>query len=107
MREFVELLHGFDSSNGPIDVGDPSRPCPDGQETNPHRLAHEFLNTNFVFKGGVGLRYWRDEFHAWDGTAYQPVPGGEMRAQLTRWIADEFERLSNDLAAIRVRDHRP
>jgi hypothetical protein len=25
MREFVELLHGFDSSNGPIDVGDRAR----------------------------------------------------------------------------------
>jgi putative DNA primase/helicase len=71
----------------------PLHRCPDGQEANPHRLASEFLNTNFVFKGGVGLRCWRDEFHAWDGAAYQPVPGGEMRAQLTRWIAEEFEQI--------------
>jgi putative DNA primase/helicase len=71
----------------------PSRSCPEGQEANPHRLAHQFLVTHFVFKGGVGLRYWRDEFHSWDTTAYQPVPGGEMRAQLTRWIAEEFEHL--------------
>ena len=71
----------------------PSRPCPEGQETNPHRLAHQFLKSYFVFKGEIGLRYWRDEFHSWDGAAYQPVPGGEMRAQLTRWIAEEFEQL--------------
>ena len=69
-----------------------SRRCPDGQEANPHRLAHGFLNTVFVFKGGVGLRYWRDEFHAWDGAAYHPIPGGEIRAQLTRWIAEEFDQ---------------
>ena len=67
--------------------------CPDGQEANPHRLAQMFLMSGFAFPGGIGLRYWRDEFHSWDGTAYHPVPGGEIRAQLTRWIAEEFERL--------------
>jgi putative DNA primase/helicase len=67
--------------------------CPDGQEANPHRLARRFLISFFAFEGGVGLRYWRDEFHAWDGTAYHPLPGGEIRAQVTRFIADEFERL--------------
>jgi putative DNA primase/helicase len=72
----------------------PSRPghCPDGQEANPHRLAQSFL-TGFAFTGGVGLRYWRDEFHSWDGTAYHAVPDGEIRAQVTRSIAEEFERL--------------
>jgi putative DNA primase/helicase len=67
--------------------------CPDGQEANPHRLAHQFLMTRFAFTGGVGIRYWREEYHSWDGTAYHVVPGSEMRAQLTRWLADEFERL--------------
>ena len=67
--------------------------CPDGQEANPHRLAEQFLLSTFAFAGGIGLRYWRDEFHSWDGTAYHAVPGSEMRAQVTRWIAEEFERL--------------
>ena len=48
--------------------------CPDGQEANPHRLAQQFLTTGFAFAGGIGLRYWRDEFHSWDGTAYHAFP---------------------------------
>jgi putative DNA primase/helicase len=67
--------------------------CPDGQEANPHRLAHGFLMSAFAFAGGVGLRYWRDEFHTWDGTAYHAVPESEIRAQLARWLAEEFERI--------------
>jgi putative DNA primase/helicase len=65
----------------------------EGQEANPHRLAQLFLISEFAFPGGLGLRYWRDEFHAWDGAAYHPLPAGEIRAQLTRSIAAEFERL--------------
>lgn len=79
--------------------------CPDGQEANPHRLAREFLLAGFAFAGGIGLRYWRDEFHAWDGSAYHAVPTGEIRAQLTRWIAGEFERLYR--LALRVLDPEP
>jgi putative DNA primase/helicase len=73
----------------------PPRPvhCPDGQEANPHRLAQSFLLSGFAFAGGIGLRYWRDEFHSWDGSAYHAIPDGEIRAHLTRWIAEEFERL--------------
>jgi putative DNA primase/helicase len=67
--------------------------CPTGQEANPHRLAQLFLDTGFAFPRGVGLRFWRDEFHIWDGSAYNAVPSGEIRAQLTRAIAAEFERL--------------
>jgi putative DNA primase/helicase len=67
--------------------------CPEGQEANPHRLAQSFLMSAFAFAGGIALRYWRDEFHSWDGTAYHPVPQGEIRAELTRWIAGEFERI--------------
>ena len=70
--------------------------CPKGQEANPHRLAVAFLTSGFAFAGGIGLRYWRDEFHAWDGSAYHTLPDGEIRAQLTHWIAGEFDApLSN------------
>jgi putative DNA primase/helicase len=67
--------------------------CPDGQEANPHRLAQSFLLSCFAFAGWIGLRHWRDQFHSWDGSAYHGVPDGEIRAHLTRWIAEEFERL--------------
>jgi hypothetical protein len=52
-----------------------------------------FLDTGFAFPGGNGLRFWRDEFHVWDGSTYNAVPSGEIRAQLMRTIAAEFERL--------------
>ncbi len=71
----------------------PARECPTGHEANPHRLAQLFLDAGFAFTGGVGLRFWRDEFHTWDGSAYSPVPLGEIRAQLTRSLAAEFDRL--------------
>jgi len=41
----------------------------------------------------TAFRYWREEFHAWDGVAYRPVPASEIRAQLTRSLAEEFSRL--------------
>jgi putative DNA primase/helicase len=93
------------SHDGSIDPPSPPQPpppsspsrhpdhCPNGQEANPHRLALAFLTSGFAFAGGIGLRHWRDEFHAWDGSAYHTLPDGEIRAQLTRWIAGEFERL--------------
>ncbi len=71
----------------------PAVDCPDGQQSNPHRLALLFLSSAFTFAGGIGLRFWRDDFLAWDGAAYHPLPDGEVRAQLARFIADEFERL--------------
>jgi hypothetical protein len=42
----------------------------EGQEANPHRLARLFGTERFAFSGVIGLRYWREEFHAWDGSAY-------------------------------------
>ena len=71
----------------------PETECPPGQEANPHRLARLFLSTSFVRKGELALRFWRDEFHAWDSVAYRAVPASEIRAQLTRSLADEFSRL--------------
>jgi putative DNA primase/helicase len=93
--------HRHGSPPSPFHAGNPvpsspslqSEPCPDGHEANPHRLAQQFLLADFAFAGGIGLRYWRDEFHSWDGTLYHVVPASEMRARATRWTADEFERL--------------
>jgi putative DNA primase/helicase len=71
-----------------------ARPCcPPGQEANPHRLASLFLNQRFAFPGGIGLRFWREEFHDWDGSAYRRISTAEIRAQLAAFLAREFERL--------------
>jgi putative DNA primase/helicase len=67
--------------------------CPPGQEANPHRLASLFLNERFAYPGGIGLRFWREEFHDWDGSAYRRISVAELRAQLAAFLAREFERL--------------
>ncbi len=72
----------------------PTQPdIPPGAETNPHRLAALILEQEFLFTGSLGLRYWRDEFHVWDGAAYHAVPSGEIRARATRALAREFDRV--------------
>jgi putative DNA primase/helicase len=65
----------------------------EGQEANPHRLAKRFLSECFSAAGETGLRFWREEIHEWDRSAYRRIPYAEMRARLSRWIAGEFERL--------------
>ncbi len=80
-------------SQPPVNATLPTRDTLPGQEANPHRLAGLILEGEFLNQGQVGLRYWRDEFHAWDGSAYHPVPAGEMRARVTRLAAAEFERV--------------
>lgn len=67
--------------------------CPEGQEANPHRLARRYLSERFSGTGEICLRFWREEFHGWDGSAFRRIPMGEMRAQLSRWLAEEFDRL--------------
>ncbi|MFO0892132.1 MAG: phage/plasmid primase, P4 family [Isosphaeraceae bacterium] len=65
----------------------------EGQETNPHRLAALFLEQRFAHPDGPGLRYWCEQFHEWDGSAYRPVAQAEIRAQVTQTLAAEFDRL--------------
>lgn len=67
--------------------------CPEGMEGNPHRLARRFLGERFSAAGETTLRFWRGELHSWDGSAYKPVPMNEVRALLSRWLAEEFDRL--------------
>ena len=71
----------------------PAIPVPRGQEANPHRLAGLFLDERFASAGEIGLRFWREEFHEWDGSAYRRIPAGEIRAELARFLAGEFDRL--------------
>ena len=57
--------------------------------------------------GEVGLRFWREEFHEWDGSAYRRIPTGEMRAELAQFLAREFERLYRRELAERNSAGRP
>ncbi|WP_165068363.1 phage/plasmid primase, P4 family [Paludisphaera rhizosphaerae] len=64
-----------------------------GSRTNPHRLARLFLSRRFTHSGGIGLRYWGDSFHRWDGSCYRYFPTGELRAVLAQELAEEFRRI--------------
>ena len=73
------------------------------------RLAGLFLKERLTFSEGIGLRFWRDVFYFWDGSACRQVPTGEIRAQLSQSLACKFDRLYNhELArSARERDETP
>jgi putative DNA primase/helicase len=66
---------------------------------DPHRLARLYLNGH-RHRDGLTLRYWREEYHRWDGAAWLAVPDKEVRAELTECVKGEFDRLN--LAALRA-----
>jgi putative DNA primase/helicase len=57
---------------------------------DPHRLARLYL-ADHRHDDGLTLRYWREEFHRWDGTAWRTVPDKEVRAELCQRIKAEFD----------------
>jgi putative DNA primase/helicase len=58
---------------------------------DPSRLARLFLHEHFTHDNGLTLRYWRGEWHLWDG-AYRPVLTEDIRARLHSAIKREFDR---------------
>src|SRR5262245_44271273 len=42
------------------------------------------------------LRFWREEWHRWDGTAYRVLPQKELRAELTTSVKAEMDRKNID-----------
>jgi putative DNA primase/helicase len=75
-----------------METGGDTVECSPGMEDNPHRLARIFVSRH-VHPDGLTIRFWRDEYHLWDGAAYRILPDKEMRAQVNSFIASEFERL--------------
>lgn len=61
---------------------------------DPHRLARLFLRKRYSHVDGPTLKYWRGEWHRWHRGAWQRVPPSEIRAELSRIIKEEFDRLS-------------
>jgi hypothetical protein len=79
-----------------------SVPDPDGQppvsevneaDDDPHRLARIFLDAH-CSDDGWHLRYYREEYHEWNGAAYAVVPAKELRARMCERIKHEFDRLA-------------
>jgi putative DNA primase/helicase len=62
-------------------------------DDDPFRLARLFRDDHTV-NGVLGLRYWREEFHAHDGAAYRAIGDKELRARLCGRIKAEYDRLA-------------
>jgi putative DNA primase/helicase len=63
------------------------------RNNDPHRLARLVLG-DYATADGNRLRYWQEQFHAWEGGAYRPVEPAEMRALVTAAVKAEFDRLN-------------
>ena len=74
----------------------PVKPEPDTpieSHDDPHRLARLFVEQNRWHDLDT-IRYWREEYHRWDGAAYRALPVKEARAELTACVKAEFDRLN-------------
>jgi putative DNA primase/helicase len=91
---------GTPAAHGPADAGDPepgpppSLPAPEGAD-DPHRLARLFV-ADHITADGPKLRWWRDEFHRWDGQADRVLPDKEVKAELAQCVKREFDRVARN-----------
>lgn len=59
---------------------------------DPHRLARLYRDQWCQHHDGLKLRFYRDEYVRWDGSAYRPEPPKEINAYLNRTCKAEFDR---------------
>ncbi len=67
---------------------------PDGPREaidDPHRLARTYLREHGYHDNEQSLYWYLNEFQRFDGTAYRPVAGGEIKAEITRVVKAEFD----------------
>src|SRR5262245_8915930 len=79
----------------PRSAATPSVAAPSGifeANDDPHRLARP-VTRRFTHADSPRLRRWNDQWYEWIAGAYRVVPDGELRAQITSSIKDEFDRL--------------
>jgi putative DNA primase/helicase len=79
-----EFRHG-----GP---GDPGQAEVLEAADDPHRLARLFLASRRL-DGLPTVRFWREQWYAWDGRAYRHLPDKELRAGLCETVKAELDRL--------------
>ncbi|MBM4296845.1 MAG: DUF3854 domain-containing protein, partial [Deltaproteobacteria bacterium] len=61
---------------------------------DPHRLARLYLCESCTHHDGVTLRYWRDEWHQWDGASWRTKTGAELGAELADSAKREMDRVN-------------
>ena len=62
-------------------------------DDDPHRLARLNLERHLQYNGVPTLRYWRGEWYMWKGNCYRKWATQELRANVSLWIREEFERI--------------
>jgi P4 family phage/plasmid primase-like protien len=85
---FRELLAAAVEANPPVAV------APIEEADDPHRLARLFIREHCQHADGLALRYWREQWHRWDGSAYRELPDAELRAEVTAAVKAEMDRLN-------------
>lgn len=73
-------------------VSTPNESSANEEPDDPHRLARLFIAERCTHADGLTLRFWRDEWNRWDGSAYCVLPDGELRAELTASVKAEMDR---------------
>src|SRR5262249_40088655 len=79
-----------DEVRGCLLAGNPELPEADD---DPHRLARVFLLSEGMKGRWNALRFWRQDWYEWDGTAYRQLDREELRARLNSSIKAEFDRI--------------
>jgi putative DNA primase/helicase len=67
---------------------------PNEAADDPHRLARLFIGERCQHTDGLTLRFWREEWHRWDGSAYRFLPEKELRAELTASAKADMDRIN-------------
>lgn len=69
---------------------------PSESEDDPHRLARLYLS-RYATDEATGLKtlaYWREEWHRWIRNAWRSTPEADLRADVTRAVKEEFDRIN-------------
>jgi putative DNA primase/helicase len=85
---FRELLAAATDPEPPVAV------APIEAADDPHRLARLFIAERCRHADGLTLRFWREEWQRWDGSAYRVLPDGELGAELTASVKREMDRVN-------------
>jgi putative DNA primase/helicase len=68
--------------------------CPTNEgPDDPHRLARLYVD-GCACNGEPTIRYWREEYHQWDGCAYRKLQAKELRARLNSRVKEEYDLLA-------------